>query len=242
MRYWRVEIALVLYTGVAADECSAFRSVLERLPGARVVGVGRITGSIAGPGGVQSVESTYDDVPRPDVVIVPGGLGCGRVAADPELRHWLERVAPTCRWMVGSSTGSVVLAAAGLLDGTPAVTHWLAGRQLDRYGIVPSDAGLTVSGNRMTCEGRITAVAAAYAIVTLCAGAGVADDIRRQLVLPPGPTECRPTRRRQRRHRLRSASGTTAALPPEPVLVELVVTEPDDARRHRRKRFPDTRG
>jgi transcriptional regulator GlxA family with amidase domain len=217
-----VEIALVVYTGVLAEECSAFRSVLERIAGARVVNVASRHGSVHGPGGSHTVEATFDDIPQPDVVLVPGGLGCGRLAEDPELRTWLQRVAPRCRWMVASSTGSVALAAAGLLQGTPAATHWLAADLLRDYGVVHSSRRLEIGTNRITCEGRVTAVAAAYAVVEGCAGHHAAADIRRQLDgtrrAPVRPTPTAPVRARQ--------TGET-------VLVELEILDPSRSRSRR---------
>jgi transcriptional regulator GlxA family with amidase domain len=235
-----VQIALVVYTGVLAEECSAFRSVLERLPGAEMLRVGSSVDAVFGPGGTQSVDATFAQVHRPDVVIVPGGLGCERVASDLPLRRWLIEVAPHCRWMVGSSTGSIVLAAAGLLDGAPAATHWLAGSQLGRYGVAVSDDRLAITTNRVTCEGRISAVAAAYTIVELCAGVEAADTIREQLTRGPEPVACRSPRRSRRARRaltprapLPGHTAPTAA----PVEVDLVeVTGADAARRRRRSR------
>lgn len=176
-----------MYPGVLADECSAFRTVLALAPGARVANVGAELGVVGGVGGGQLVERTFDDVRRPDIVVVPGGLGCDRAADDLELRAWLVGVAAAARFVVASSTGTIVLAAAGLLEGRRAATHWLAAEHLDRYGVAHGASRLEISGSVITCEGRITAVAAAYAIVERCHGADAAAEIRRRL--EPRPAE-----------------------------------------------------
>lgn len=153
-----VQIALTLFPGVSGDECEAFTAVLRQLPEADVIGVGAEVGPVAGIGPDQQVDAVFADVTEPDVVLVPGGLGVRRTAGDDELARWLQQVEPTCRWMVGSSTGTVVLAAAGLLDDRPVATHWLAGPLLESYGSSASRERIVEYGRLVTCEGQVTAV------------------------------------------------------------------------------------
>src|SRR5690606_16375326 len=88
--------------------------------------VGAALGAVGGQGGGAQVDAVFDDVLDPTIVLVPGGLGCARTAVNGALRAWLHTVAPRCAWLVASSTGTVVVAAAGLLDHHEAATHWLA--------------------------------------------------------------------------------------------------------------------
>ena len=83
-------VAIVAYQGVLADESAAFVDVLSRLPGIRLVVVGRRVGVVAGPGGAQCVEARFPEV-DPDVVVVPGGLGSHRHA---EIAEWIRHVRP----------------------------------------------------------------------------------------------------------------------------------------------------
>ncbi len=175
-------IALVVYDGVLADECEAFRSVLGMVTDARVITVGARPGEYNGVGGVQTVESTFDDVDDADVVIVPGGLGCERAADDPQLRAFLHRTERTARFVAASSTGTVVVAAAGLLHGASAATHWLATDLLRRYGSEADSRRLVVAGNIITCEGRISAVDAAFALAERLEGSAAVERIRATLI------------------------------------------------------------
>ncbi len=175
-------IALVVYEGVLDDECEAFRSVLGLVRDARVVAVAAEHHAYAGPGGSQSVDLTFDELDHADVVVVPGGLGCERAADDPALRTFLHRVERTARFVAASSTGTVVLASAGLLHGGSAATHWLATDLLRRYGSEADDRRLVVSGNVITCEGRISAVDAAFTLVERLAGSGEVERIRATLL------------------------------------------------------------
>jgi putative intracellular protease/amidase len=175
-------IALVVYDGVLDDECEAFRSVLGLVFDAHVVTVGAHHGDYAGVGGIQHVDATFDEIDSAEVVIVPGGLGCERAADDPDLRRFLHRMERTARFVAGSSTGTVVLASAGLLHGEAAATHWLAADLLRRYGSESDSRRLVVTGNVITCEGRISAVEAAFTLVERIEGPSAVERIRAQLI------------------------------------------------------------
>lgn len=169
-------IAVVAYEGVLADESEAFRDVLSRLPGARMITVGEHVGVVGGPGGAQLVQATFDDVDHATVVVVPGGLGTHR---HPEIARWLRHVHP--RWVLTSSTGSALLAAAGLLRHRTAATHWLAGPLLERHGVTPSNERLVVDGPFVTCAGLASTFDAAYVVVRAVGGPMLELSIREAL-------------------------------------------------------------
>ena len=177
-----VQVAIVVYDGVLNAECEAFSSVLGLMNGTDVFTVAARPGRYSGPGGYQTVDVTFGDVDRLDVVVVPGGLGCERAADDPELRAFLSRMEQTSRYVVASSTGTVVLASAGLLHGASAATHWLAADLLRKYGSEADHRRLVTTGNVITCEGQISAVDAAFTLVDRLEGPGAADRIRATLI------------------------------------------------------------
>jgi transcriptional regulator GlxA family with amidase domain len=176
-----VQVALASYPGLSANECEAFTLVFERLADTEILGVGEQVGHVDGPGGGTTVDRHYDQVLDPDVVLVPGGLGCGRAAKDLELRRWLRAVAPRCRWLAASSTGTVIVAAAGLLDDRAAATHWLAGDLLEQYGSAASTERIVEIGNVITCEGEITAMHVALLVVLRLVGPAEVARIRAEL-------------------------------------------------------------
>ena len=195
-----LRIAIVAYQGVLADESWAFRSVLSRILGARVLTVGDCAGIVAGPGGAQQVVATFDDVTSADVVVIPGGLGSHR---HPEISAWLRRLRP--RWVLTSSTGSALLAAGGLLRGRTAATHWLAGPLLERCDVTVSPERLVVDPPFVTCTGLASTFDAAFVVVASIGGQGAVDRIRDELrrdpgIEPPVPCVVR-TRYRPRQHR-----------------------------------------
>jgi len=188
-----MRIAIVVYDGVLGSECEAFTSVLGLIDGAELLTVGAHTGSYSGPGGTQPVDRCFHEVDAADVVVVPGGLGCERAADDAALREFLVRMERTARFVAASSTGSVVLASAGLLHGEPAATHWLAGDLLRRYGSEADGRRLVTTGNVITCEGTISAVDAAFALVERLEGPAAVPRIRATL-LARGAPHLRPVR------------------------------------------------
>ena len=189
-----VQIALALFPGVSADECEAFTLAFSRMPDCELIGVGGAVGEVIGPGGRQQIDATFADVPRPDVVLVPGGLGVARTAHDDELLAWLRAVEPTCQWMAASSTGTVVVAAAGLLADRPAATHWLAGPMLAEYGSAASQERIVEVGHVLTCHGKISAMDVALLIILRLYNRETAARVRTELAEEQRPdVTARPT-------------------------------------------------
>jgi transcriptional regulator GlxA family with amidase domain len=204
-------VAIVAYHGVLADESDAFRAVLGRMPGARVITVGPRTGPVAGPGGAQVVDATFADLQHVDVVAVPGGLGSHR---HPEIALWLLRTRP--RWVLASSTGSALLAAAGLLRGRTAATHWLAGPLLECHGVTPSTDRLVIDDPYVTCAGLASTFDAAFVVVGAIGGRSLVDSIRGELThAVEYPAPCLPPRTRYRARPARQVVRTPA-VPPRP--------------------------
>jgi transcriptional regulator GlxA family with amidase domain len=232
-----LRVAIVAYHGVLADETDAFRGVLGKIPGARVVTVGDHRGVAAGPGGAQVIDETFADLDRTDVVVVPGGLGSHR---HPEIALWLRRIHPG--WVLASSTGTALLAAAGLLRRRVAATHWLAGPLLERYGAIPSTERLVVDRPFITCAGLAGTFDAAYVVASDVGGPGLVSSIREQLrdevaqlTRTERPTPCVSPRTRYRSRPARHLAGVPT-VPPAPrsgklIEVELEEHPPDPRRR-----------
>ena len=189
MTLWKteaVQVALVLFPGVSINECEAFALAFRQLRAsglgdAALVGVGAEVGEVVGVGGRGQIEMSFDEVQAPDVVLVPGGLGVDRTAHDKELLSWLRRVEPTCQWMAASSTGTVVVAAAGLLGDHPAATHWLAGDKLAEYGSAASSERIVEVGHVLTCHGQISAMDVALLMILRLYNRPIAAQVRHDL-------------------------------------------------------------
>ncbi len=224
-------VALVLSDGVSADECEAFAAVFASVAECRLVCVAADVGRVPGAGGGWIADTRFDEVTSPDIVLVPGGLGCARSAASEPLLDWLRAVVPRAQWLVASSTGTVVVAAAGLLDHHEAATHWLAGPLLESYGSPASTDRVVEVGRVITCSGLVTSMHVALIVVMRVFGpaaverarAAVADHCEARRRPPqPGP---RRGRRRARRRRAAATTSPPFVGGPRPINRELVAPD-----------------
>lgn len=137
-----MKIAVVLFPRVTALDAVGPYEVLQRLPDATVTFVGHERGEIRTDNGFLglSVDEVFEQVPDPDVVLVPGGIGTRALLNDDRLLGWLRSTHETSRFTASVCTGSLVLAAAGLLKGVTAATHWEAMSTLAELGAVPTDS------------------------------------------------------------------------------------------------------
>lgn len=135
-----MQIAAVLFPRVTALDIVGPYEVLQRLPGATVTFVGHRRGEVRTENGFLglSVDATFDEVTAPDVVIVPGGIGTRALLEDQPLLEWVRHVHRTTTYTTSVCTGSLVLGAAGLLQGLTATTYWSVLPMLERFGATPT--------------------------------------------------------------------------------------------------------
>lgn len=134
-------IAIPLFEQVTALDAVGPYEVLQRLPDTEVRFVGPEVGTVRTDNGMLglSIDATFDDTPAPDVVVVPGGTGTRRLIPASPLVDWVKATYPTTRWTTSVCTGALVLAAAGLLDGLAATTHWASYGELRTLGAEPTE-------------------------------------------------------------------------------------------------------
>ena len=137
-----MQIAIPLFDRLTALDGVGPYEILQRLPGATVAFVGEHKGTVRTENGFlgMSVDHTFDEVPNPDVIVLPGGVGTRPfVEGGPHaLVEWVAAAHATTRFTTSVCTGSLVLAAAGLLDGLSATTHWSAYDALRKLGAEPT--------------------------------------------------------------------------------------------------------
>jgi transcriptional regulator GlxA family with amidase domain len=159
-----MQIAIVLYPGLTALDAIGPYEVLRLLPDAEVRFVGEAPGPVVADSGVLflGVTHSYAETPRPDLVLVPGsGPRTATTMADTQLTGWLRQVHETTLWTTSVCTGAMILAAAGLLDGQPATTHWNLQRGLAAMGAKPQ------YGKRIVRAGKIVTAAGVSAGIDL---------------------------------------------------------------------------
>ena len=134
-----MQVACVLYDEFTMLDIVGPFQVLSSTPGMEIVWVADTPGPVSDHTRTGSLTATasFDDVPSPDIVIVPGGLGTTKHVDGPVV-DWVRAVHPTTTWTTSVCTGSLLLAAAGLLDGLAATCHWAALDVLAEMGAEPT--------------------------------------------------------------------------------------------------------
>jgi putative intracellular protease/amidase len=184
-----LEIAIPLYDRFTALDAIGPYEVLSRLPGARVRFLAASAGPVVTDNGMLTLlaEAGLSEMPAPDVVVVPGGIGSRALLEDEQLLGWLRGVHAGSRFTTSVCTGSLLLAAAGLLDGVDATTHWLARDLLATLGARPVAERVVERGKIITAAGVSAGIDMALTLAARIAGAEVAQTIQLYIEYAPEP-------------------------------------------------------
>jgi transcriptional regulator GlxA family with amidase domain len=184
-----MNIAILIYDKFTALDAIGPYEVLSRLPGASVTFVAAETGPVRTDNGMLTllVEHSLEEVSQPEIVLVAGGPGEVAARAGGAALEWLRAVDRTSTWTTSVCTGSHVLAAAGLLDGRRATTHWLAFDELRRLGAEPVDERVVFDGKLVTAAGVSAGIDMALALAARIAGDQVAQAIQLGIEYDPQP-------------------------------------------------------
>ncbi len=150
-----MQIAIVLFDRFTALDAVGPYETLGRLPDAELFFVAERTGPVRTDTGNLAItaDRTFAEVPGPDIVVVPGGPGQTQQMENETLLDWLCAADATSTWTTSVCTGSLLLAAAGLLDGRRATSHWLALDYLKQFGAVPTGERVVLDGKYVTAAG-----------------------------------------------------------------------------------------
>lgn len=147
--------AIVLFDRFTALDAVGPYETMSRIPGAETVFVAERTGPVRNDTGslALTADRTLADVPDPDVVVVPGGPGQDAQMGNETLLDWLRAADAASTWTTSVCSGSLLLAAAGLLSGRRATSHWLALDLLKGYGAEPTGERVVTDGKYVTAAG-----------------------------------------------------------------------------------------
>jgi transcriptional regulator GlxA family with amidase domain len=135
-----IRTAIPLFPQFTALDGIGPYEVLQRVPGIDVVFVGHERGEVRSDNGFLGVvrDATFEEFPDPDVLVFPGGVGTRHLMHDERVLDWVRTAHRTTRYTASVCTGSLVLGAAGLLDGLTATTHWAVYDTLRETGALPT--------------------------------------------------------------------------------------------------------
>ena len=136
----RLSIAIPLFPRFTALDGIGPYEVLQRIPDFDITFVGHERGEVRSENGFLGItcDATFDEMPRPDVIVFPGGVGTRPLMADERVLEWVRTAHETSRFTTSVCTGALVLGAAGLLEGLTATTHWAAYDALAKTGAEPT--------------------------------------------------------------------------------------------------------
>ena len=184
-----MEIAIPLFDRFTALDAIGPYQVLSALPGATVRFLAAEPGPVRTDNGMLTVlaEGRYEDAPEPEVLVVPGGPGTSALLSDERLLGWVRSAHESSRYTTSVCTGSLVLAAAGLLDGIDATTYWASRDELAALGAQPVAERVVERGKVITAAGVSAGIDMALRLAELLAGTQTAQAIQLLIEYDPQP-------------------------------------------------------
>jgi len=184
-----MNISILLYDGFTALDAIGPYEVLRSVPGWEVEFVASQRGEVRTDSGAVGLtaDRSMEEVGAPEIVLVPGGIGTREKMADEEILTWLRRVDETSKWTTSVCTGSLLLAAAGLLEGKRATGHWAWLEPLKEFGAEPVGGRYVEDGKVITAAGVSAGIDMALYLVGREVGPDVAQAIQLGIEYDPDP-------------------------------------------------------
>ncbi len=159
-------VGVFLGAGVMTREATLPAERLVEILGGDVIMMGLARHPVAGidPGEVFVPEITLEEA-RPGILVLPGGFGCRPLARDAAVVGRIRQIASSCDAVLAISTGTMLLAATGLLAGHRAAGHWLTRDELAPFDVDLSDGPIERHGRLFTTSGSAAAIEAAPMVV-----------------------------------------------------------------------------
>jgi cyclohexyl-isocyanide hydratase len=183
-----LQIGLVLFPKVTQLDFTGPLQVFSRVPGATVHLIWKRIEPVPSDTVLSITPTiTFADCPQLDVICVPGGAGTDDMVNDAEMLDFLRRQSASAKFVTSVCTGSLVLGAAGLLQGYKATTHWSAIEHLAPFGAVPTKTRVCVDRNRVTGGGVTAGIDFALTLVSILADRQTAEAIQLGIEYNPAP-------------------------------------------------------
>jgi transcriptional regulator GlxA family with amidase domain len=184
-----MQIAILIFDKLTALDAIGPYEVLRSVPGWEVKFVGPEKGQVRTDSGALGLSADYslEEVTETDVVLVPGGEGNRPLLNDDAVLSWLRRIDAGTKWTTSVCTGSLVLGAAGLLEGKRATSHWLYREQLREFGADPVGGRFVEDGDVITAAGVSAGIDMALHLVGQEVGPEVAQAVQLGIEYDPQP-------------------------------------------------------
>jgi putative intracellular protease/amidase len=181
-------IVEIIYPGMTQLDFTAPHTVFTRIPGAEVIVASEPGGEIASDGGLVFAGTTpLAGIDRADLVFLPGGFAATEVMNDAAFMRELTRLASGARYLTSVCTGSLILAATGLIRGRRAACHWAWRDLLELFDVVPDPARVARDGNLITGGGVTAGLDFALTVAAELAGEALAQAVQLGIEYAPAP-------------------------------------------------------
>jgi transcriptional regulator GlxA family with amidase domain len=149
-----MKIVILLFDNYTALDVVGPYEVLSRLPSAKILFTGIEKKEYKDSLGLKILaDYTLDEISEADILLIPGGFGIDNLLNNKKIIDWIQRIDATTAWTVSVCSGSILLAAAGLLNGKNCTTHWRRKEQLKKYNVVIKDERYVHDGKIVTSAG-----------------------------------------------------------------------------------------
>ena len=183
-----LQIGLVIFPRVTQLDLTGPVQVFSSVPGAQVHLIWKRIEPVPSDSVLTLTPTiTFADCPQLDVICVPGGFGTNDMINDEEVLEFVRRQAKGAKYVTSVCTGSLVLGAAGLLQGYKAATHWTAMEFLSAFGAIPTKTRVCVDRNRITGGGVTAGIDFALTLVSIMIDRRTAEAIQLGLEYNPAP-------------------------------------------------------
>jgi cyclohexyl-isocyanide hydratase len=183
-----MNIGLLLYPKLTLLDLVGPAEVFVRVPEAKVHLVWKSLETVFTVNGFGLVPTTtFAECPSLDVICIPGGPGQVDLMEDDDTLAFIRRQAADAKWVTSVCTGSLILAAAGLLSGYRAACHWASRDQLALFDAIPVDERVVIDRNRVTGGGVTAGIDFALSLVAQMCGEELARVIQLSIEYDPMP-------------------------------------------------------
>jgi cyclohexyl-isocyanide hydratase len=181
-------IVFILYPRLTQLDFTGPYEVLARMPGAEAIIASKDGGTLPTELGLTLTNlMRLADIESADMIMIPGGPGQTDAMQDAEFMAEVKRLGQSAKYITSVCTGSLILAAAGLITGKRAGSHWAYRELLTMFGAIPDDARVVRDGNVITGGGVTAGIDIALNIVADLRGPDVAKMIQLAIEYAPAP-------------------------------------------------------
>ncbi|HEX8364999.1 MAG TPA: DJ-1/PfpI family protein [Allosphingosinicella sp.] len=182
-----LSIAFLLYPGVTQLDLTGPAQFLSRIGGTMHY-VAKTAEPVPTDAGFSILPTaTFAEITAADIICVPGGISCVDVIEDDETLAWVRSVGDRALWVTSVCTGSLILGAAGLLEGYRAGSHWAWREHLSLFGAEPVAERVVFDRNRVTGGGVTAGIDFALALIAAIRGEAHARIVQLALEYDPAP-------------------------------------------------------